>query len=186
MLEASYIIVRLHPYYKNLNKRIIKAPKLYFIDVGLASFLLGVENSKQLTTHYFRGSLFENMVIIELLKRRLNNAQLSNLYFFRDSNKNEVDCIVEGVDLKAIEIKSSKTFSNSFIDGLRIFEKNSGFKKENGFLIYGGEESFTFKDFNVLSWRDFSNEFLFFEMIFDMTIKITAKCLEVNFFEFFI
>jgi len=156
VLESSYTIVLLHPYYKNLNKRIIKSPKLFFIDVGLASFLLNIENSKQLISHYLRGNLFENMVIIELLKKRFNNAQSSNLYFYRDSNKNEVDCIFENIDLKAIEIKSSKTFSTSFIDGLKIFAKNSGIINENGYVVYGGEESYKFKDFNVLSWKNLS------------------------------
>lgn len=154
LLEASYIVVLLHPYYKNLNKRIIKSPKLYFIDVGLASFLLNIQNTEQLATHYLRGSLFENMVIVELLKRRYNAAQLSNLYFFRDSNKNELDCILEEIDLKAIEIKSSKTFSNSFIDGLNYFTRNSELKTGNGYVVYGGNEQFTFKDFNVISWRN--------------------------------
>ena len=154
VMEASYIIILLHPYYKNLNKRIIKSPKLFFIDVGLASFLLNINNSSQLTTHYLRGNLFENMVIIELLKKRFNNGQLSNLYFFRDSNKNEVDCIVENTEIKAIEIKSSKTFSTSYINGLNIFAKNAEMKNKNGFVVYGGDENFSFKDFNVLSWRN--------------------------------
>jgi predicted AAA+ superfamily ATPase len=153
LLEASYLLVLLHPFYKNLNKRVIKSPKLYFVDVGLASFLLNITDPNQVKTHYLKGNLFENLVIIELLKKRYNNAQLSNLYFFRDSNKNEVDCIVEDINLKAIEIKSSKTFSNSFIDGLKIFSKSSGLKAENGFIVYGGEDSFLFKDFNVIPWR---------------------------------
>lgn len=153
LLEASYLVVLLHPFYKNLNKRVIKSPKLYFVDVGLASFLLNITDPNQVKTHYLKGNLFENLVIIELLKKRYNNAQLSNLYFFRDSNKNEVDCIVEDINLKAIEIKSSKTFSNNFIDGLKIFSKSSDLKAENGFIVYGGEDSFTFKNFNVISWR---------------------------------
>lgn len=153
VLEASYIVTLLHPYYKNINKRIIKSPKLYFIDVGLASFLLNITNSVQLTTHYLKGNLFENLVIIELLKNRYNNAKLSNLYFYRDSNKNEIDCIVEDAELKAIEIKSSRTFSNNYIDILKTFAKNSGIKNQNGFVVYGGEENFSFKDFNVISWR---------------------------------
>jgi len=157
LLEASYVIILLRPYYKNLNKRIIKSPKLYFIDVGLATFLLDIHNPNQLSTHYLRGNLFENMVLMELLKRRFNNAQLSNLYFFRDSNKNEVDCILEDIDLKAIEIKSAKTFSNSFIDGLKTFSRITGMKKENGYVVYGGDELFTFKDFNVVPWKRLNN-----------------------------
>jgi predicted AAA+ superfamily ATPase len=153
LLEASYVITLLNPYYKNLNKRIIKSPKLYFIDVGLASFLLDIQNPKQLSTHYLRGNLFENLIIVEILKRRFNNAQLSNLYFFRDSNKNEVDCIMEDIELKAIEIKSAKSFSNSYIDGLKNFVKISEMKEGNGFVVYGGEGNFSFKDFNIISWR---------------------------------
>lgn len=154
LLEASYVITLLNPYYKNLNRRIIKSPKLYFIDVGLASFLLDIQNPKQLSTHYLRGNLFENLIILELLKKRFNNAQLSNLYFFRDSNKNEVDCIMEDVELKAIEIKSAKSFSNSFVDGLKSFARFSEMKTGNGNVVYGGEEKFTFKDFNIVSWRN--------------------------------
>jgi uncharacterized protein len=154
LLEASYVITLLNSYYKNLNKRIIKSPKLYFIDVGLASFLLDIHNPKQLSTHYLRGNLFENLVIVELLKRRFNSAQLSNLYFFRDSNKNEVDCILEDIELKAIEIKSAKSFSNSFIDGLKTFSRFSEMKKRNGIVVYGGKESFSFKDFKIISWRN--------------------------------
>ena len=154
LLEASYIIVLLHPYYKNLNKRIIKSPKLYFIDVGLASFLLNITNSAQLSSHYLKGNLFENLIILELLKNRFNDAKPSNLYFYRDSNKNEVDCIMEDMDLKAIEIKSSRTFSNNFVDGIKLFTKHAGLKTENGILVYGGEEDFTFKGFNVISWRN--------------------------------
>jgi len=156
LLEASYIIKLLQPYYKNLNKRIIKSPKLYFIDVGLASFLLNISNSEQLTTHYLKGSLFENLIIIEFLKKRFNHAKLSNLWFFRDSNKNEIDCIIEDIDLKAIEIKSSRTFSNSFVDGMKVFAKISGMKNENGFVVYGGDDHFTFNSFNIISWRNLS------------------------------
>jgi len=154
LLEASYIIILLQPYYKNLNKRVIKSPKLYFIDVGLASFLLNISNPEQLTNHYLKGSLFENLIIIELLKQRFNQAKLSNLWFYRDSNKNEIDCIVEGIDPKAIEIKSSRTFSNSFVDGMKVFVKDSGVKNENCFVVYGGDDHFTFKNFNITSWRD--------------------------------
>ena len=154
LLEASYLVVLLHPFYKNLNKRVIKSPKLYFVDVGLASFLLNIKDQNQVKTHYLKGNLFENLVIIELLKKRFNNAQLSNLYFFRDSNRNEVDCIFEDSNLKAIEIKSSKTFSNSFINGLKIFSKSSDLKAENGFIVYGGDDNFSFKGFNIVSWRN--------------------------------
>jgi uncharacterized protein len=154
VLEASFVIVLLHPYYKNLGKRVIKSPKLYFVDVGLASFLLNIHNADQLTNHYLIGNLFENLVLLELLKKRYNNAQLSNLHFFRDSNKNEVDCIIEEIDLKAVEIKSSMTFSTTFINGLEKFARATGMSKQHGFVVYGGDENFSFKGFQVTSWRN--------------------------------
>ena len=90
----------------------------------------------------------------ELLKRRFNNAQLSNLYFFRDSNKNEVDCIMEDIELNAVEIKSAKSFSNSYVDGLKSFARFSEMKAGNGNVVYGGDKNFTFKDFKIISWRN--------------------------------
>ena len=157
LLEASYIVTLLHPYYKNLNKRMIKSPKLYFNDTGLASFLLNIQSPDQLITHYLRGNLFENMIIMEFIKKRFNDAQPPNLYFFRDSNKNEVDCIFEDIDMKAIEIKSSRTFSTSFVDGLMTFSKVAGLNSENGYVIYGGDEGFMLKGFNITSWRRSAN-----------------------------
>lgn len=153
LLEASFVVTLLHPYHKNLNKRIIKSPKLYFLDVGLAAFLLNIQDPLQLSNHYLKGYLFENLMLVELLKRRYNQGQLSNLYFFRDSNKNEVDCILDDGEMKAIEIKSSRTFSNSFADGLLRFSKAAGIRRENCFIVYGGDEGFTFKGVNVVSWK---------------------------------
>jgi len=154
LLEASYVIFLLRPYSSNMNKRVIKAPKLYFTDTGLAAFLLDIQNANQLQSHYLRGNLFENLIISELLKWRYNNAMLSNLYFYRDSNKTEVDCVLDGIIPKAIEIKSAKNFSGSFISGLHSFSKGSGIATQKGYVIYGGEDAFTFKGFNVLSWRN--------------------------------
>jgi uncharacterized protein len=154
VLEASFVIVLLHPWYKNLGKRIIKSPKLYFVDVGLASFLLNIHDAEQLTNHYLKGNLFENLILLELLKHRFNQGQLSNLHFFRDSNKNEVDCIIEELDIKAVEIKSAMTFSNSFIEGLETFVKSSEIDRMNGYVVYGGDKMFMFKGFQVISWRN--------------------------------
>ncbi len=157
LLEASYIIILLHPYYKNFSKRIIKSPKLYFTDVGLASFLLNISSPEQISTHYLKGNLFENMLIIEILKNRYNQAKAPNIWFYRDSNRNEVDCIIEDDHLKIIEIKSSRTFSNNFVDGLKAFNRNSVTSDKNGYLIYGGDDNFIFKDFNIISWRKLSD-----------------------------
>ncbi len=159
VLEASYVVILLHPYYRNLNKRIVKSPKLYFIDVGLASFLLNINNSRQITTHYLKGNLFENLVITEILKNRFNNARPANLYFYRDNNKNEVDCIIEDSDIKAIEIKSSGTFSAGFVKGLKLLAKNPAINNLKGYTVYGGAERFTFQGFDVLPWEDLQKVF---------------------------
>ena len=153
VLEASFVIFLLHPYYRNFNKRMIKSPKLYFTDTGLASFLLNIKNSEQIKSHYLKGGLFENLIIIELLKQRYNQAETSNLWFFRDNNRNEIDCILEDVQLKALEIKSARTFTNSFTKGLEFLIKHANLKPENGYIIYGGDKSFQYKMKKVLSWR---------------------------------
>jgi len=95
VLESSFIVFRLQPYHENFNKRIVKMPKLYFYDTGLATALLGIEKAEQLTLNPFRGSLFENMVILELLKKRFNEGKAHNLYFWRDNLGNEVDLIIK-------------------------------------------------------------------------------------------
>lgn len=122
VLEASYIVFLLQPFHANIGKRLIKSPKIYFYDVGLASWLCGIEKEKQLVTHPLRGHLFENMVIIEALKYRYNRAQRNNLYFFRDSNGNEIDLLyTKGADILPIEIKSGQTISSSYFKGLKQF-----------------------------------------------------------------
>ena len=121
LLEATYILFLIHPYYHNFSKRIIKSPKLYFTDTGLASFLLNISDAEQIETHYLKGSLFENMMIMEMVKHRYNLAQPANLWFYRDNNKNEIDCICEGTDLTFIEIKSARTFSTEKEKALRLW-----------------------------------------------------------------
>jgi len=124
VLKASYIIFLLNPFHKNFNKRIIKSPKIYFIDVGLASHLLNIENHKQLQTHPLRGELFETFIVAEFLKLRYNQGKQDNLYFFRDQSGNEVDLILEtGNGQDIIEIKSGKTVQQKFFKGLNYYKK---------------------------------------------------------------
>jgi len=132
----------LHPWHANVSKRLIKSPKLYFYDVGLASYLLGLENEKQVSRDPLRGNLFENMVVMEALKYRYNQGKRSNLFFFRDSNGSEVDLIAEqGRNLAAVEIKAGATINSDYFKGLRQFRKVTGESHTvvSG-LIYGGEE----------------------------------------------
>ena len=115
ILEASYVVFQLEPFHANIRKRLIKSPKLYFYDVGLASYLIGIENAQQVTTHPLRGALFENVVVIEALKHRLNRGRTPELSFFRDSKGLECDLLLEaGGGIAAIEAKSGSTVSGDF------------------------------------------------------------------------
>jgi len=139
ILEASYIIFFLQPFYKNFNKRLIKMPKLYFYDTGIACALLGLEKEEQLETHYLKGGLYENLVILELLKGRLNSGLPTNFYFWRDQTGHEIDFIAEwGGTIKAIEIKSNATFQPEFIKNLNFFHKLA-FDVEC-YLVYNGTQ----------------------------------------------
>lgn len=139
ILESSFVVFRLRPHHKNFNKRLIKMPKLYFYDTGLAIALLGIENPKQLEFHPFRGNLFENMVIVDFLKRRYNAAKTNNLYFWRDSIGNEVDILIDrGGSLVPIEIKSGQTITHEYFKGIKFWNKIS--KTTNGFVVYGGSQ----------------------------------------------
>ena len=124
VLEASYIVFQLEPFHTNLQKRLIKSPKFYFYDVGLASYLMGIEHAKQVATHPLRGSLFENTVVIEALKHRFNRGRQSNLSFFRDVRGLECDLFYEnGQDISAIEIKSGATIASDYFSSLNRVAK---------------------------------------------------------------
>jgi uncharacterized protein len=142
ILEASYIIFLLQPYHGNISKRLIKSPKLYFFDVGLAAFLLGIENPQQVSRDPLRGNLFENMVVAEALKYRFNQGKKSNLYFYRDSKGNEVDLVcVTGTDLFPIEIKAGMTITRDYFKGLNHMVKHFPENIPNGCgLVYAGEK----------------------------------------------
>lgn len=152
VLETSFVVFRLQPYFANINKRVVKSPKLYFYDTGLACSLLGINNQQQLFTHFAKGALFENLVIVELLKSMANNKTNSSLYFWRDSNANEVDCIIDhGSKIIPVEIKSAQTINSDFFKGLDHFDKL--FETNNKTLVYGGDESQQRTSYNILSWR---------------------------------
>ncbi len=144
ILEASYIIFTLQPFYKNFSKRLIKMPKLYFYDTGLACSLLGIENTSQLETHYLKGGLFENLVILEILKHRFNKGKDPNMYFWRDRSV-EIDLICEwGGKISAVEIKSSSTFQSEYIKNLQYFDKLAG--EVEKYLVFDGNTDGKFLD----------------------------------------
>ena len=155
VLEASFIIHLLPPYYKNFNKRIVKSPKLYFCDTGLACYLLGIQKKEQLHLHPFRGALFENMVVAEMLKTRYNKGLRSNLYYFRDNTGNEIDVLIdEGKKIIPVEIKSAETISPAFFRGLEFWGRLTGNK--TGYIVYGGTESISIKNKKIICWKEVS------------------------------
>lgn len=155
VLEASYVIFFVRPHHTNFGKRLIKAPKLYFTDVGLAAYLLDIHNKKYILTHPLVGSLFENFVVAELLKARVHNGKNNNIYFFRDNIGNEVDIILEsGSLLKPVEIKLGGTINEDFFRGLRYYKKISKKNSTKPVLIYGGKEDQRRGEFDVVSYRN--------------------------------
>ncbi len=160
ILKASYIIFTLEPYFENIGKRLMKSPKLYFYDTGLAAYLLGIENENQVITHPLFGNLFENMVIGEFLKYRFNNGKSSNLTFFRDSKGNEVDIVYSVAQHKIpVEIKAGKTIREDFFKGLQYFETIFPEMPYGKFLIYGGKDIQNRKDAKVITPETIFDEF---------------------------
>lgn len=160
ILEASFIVFRLNPYFENFGKRVIKSPKYYFVDTGLLVFLLGLETQAHISRDPLVGSIFENLVVIEGLKSRYNQGKLPNLYFFRDGHGNEVDLIFKtGRDLVAIEVKASSTFHPTLISGLQKMQKVSD-QIISTYLIYNGEEK-------IMSGDQFALKFDQLAAIFD-------------------
>ena len=143
---------RLPPYFRNIGKRLVKSPKLYFCDTGLAAFLLGIENEKQIARDPLRGNLFENLAVAEALKHRFHHGQKSNLYFYRDSKGNEVDLLrVQGSTFFPIEIKAGMTITRDYFKGLKhflgVFPDQT---PHGGGLVYGGEEAQQRSDVTVV------------------------------------
>ncbi len=154
VLEASYILYRLEPNFNNYNKRIVKSPKLYFYDTGLACSLLGITSADQLDSHFLRGGLFENMVVNQFVKEALNAGRRPDLTFWRDSAGLEVDLIeTKGSEMYAYEIKSGETYHSDYFNGLSKWGQLSSTPPERRAVIYGGENSLRTKDGDVVSLR---------------------------------
>jgi len=159
ILQESYVVFLLQPYYANIRKRLTKSPKLYFYDVGLAAYLLAIENETQMSRDPLRGALFENMVVMELVKYRFNGGQDHNLYFFRDERHHEIDVVIKsGSTLIGVEIKSSATFHADFLKGLKYFEKLFKSKVGRSVVIHAGDEH-RGKEFTVLNYKNASDAF---------------------------
>lgn len=138
-LEASYIIFLLQPFHKNISKRLVKSPKLYFHDVGLASYLLGLENKDHVQRDPLYGALFENFCVSEIIKERINKGLAANIFFYRDSNMNEIDVVQKmGSGYRLLEIKSASTFHTGFVKSMSYFEKNIDNNVSEKICLYQG------------------------------------------------
>ncbi len=159
VLEASHAIFRLNPYFENFGKRIIKSPKIYFTEVGLVSYLLGIESPTHTGRDPLIGNLFENMVVIEALKSRLNAGKEPELYFYRDNRGNEVDLLFrQNRQLIPIEIKSAMTFHPEFVKGITQFRKIAS-SAQKGYIVYAGDLTPDLPDAKVLRFNDVSSIF---------------------------
>ena len=158
VLQASYLITLLPPYYENIPKRLVKSPKLYFNDPGLACYLLDIETPQQLDRDKMRGAIFENMIVMETIKHRYNMGLEGGVFFYRDSNQNEVDLLIkqEG-ELTAIEVKSSMTYSSSFEKALTQIEGwiNTPISKKA--IVYSGDFENTSGNINLINYRHISS-----------------------------
>lgn len=157
ILEQSYTVFQVFPFYNNFNKRIIKTPKLYFYDTGLACNLLGMKSSRDITTYYQKGALFENLVIAELVKQKHSRGERPNFYFWRDSNGNEMDLIEETLDgLHLLEIKATRTLRSKHFKTINKFQDWLNEYQTQFYLLYGGDEPPHTRNNNikVISWRD--------------------------------
>lgn len=154
VLEASYILMLLKPYHNNFGKRLVKTPKLYFLDVGLAAWLLGIRDIAAISIHAQRGALFETWVVSEFLKQGLNAGQTPELFFWRDSAGNEVDLVYETPDgLQAVEIKSGATFASDWLKGLKKWQALPGNFARKPMLVYGGTQTHARENVNLIGWQ---------------------------------
>lgn len=151
-LKASFVVFELPPYFSNIRKRVVKSPKIYFSDVGLAAFVLGIETADQLRRDPLRGGLYENFIILEILKTQLNCGKRPELFFYRDTNGNEVDLLVKQARaLIPIEIKSAATFTPDFLKGIHRFKVAAGDDVAQGYILYNGSEQYTLKGVKVMN-----------------------------------
>lgn len=155
ILQASYIVYMLPPFYENIRKRLTKTPKIYFTDSGLLCYLLGIESEEQLKFNRMRGHIFENFVVIEAMKKRLNAGKDCNMFFLRDSNGVEIDLLTKyGEDYKAFEIKSGATYNISFEKWLNSIAQREGDKIKDSAVIYTGDFTATDRNPKILNYKN--------------------------------
>ncbi|HAL16796.1 MAG TPA: AAA family ATPase [Anaerolineaceae bacterium] len=155
ILESSYILYRLQPYHRNFNKRLVKSSKLYFYDTGVACSLLGLREEDQVQLHYMKGSLFENLILNEFIKRNFNRGENRQPYFWQDNHGKEIDCLlVNGDRVTPVEVKSGKTMSTSYFDNLKYWRSLADLPDDRGYVVYGGDQSMQTSSGTLISWRN--------------------------------
>jgi len=155
VLQTSFIIMPIQPHFDNLNKRLIKTPKIYFLDTGLLSFLLGIRTKGELQFHAQKGAVFESFVFAELIKSFYNFAQIPNIYFWHDVQRHEVDFLIDrGSKVLPIEVKSGATITSDQLKNLNYYYGLAGSKSESPLLIYAGNENYMRNNIQVLSWQN--------------------------------
>ncbi len=154
VLESSYILYRLQPYHRNFNKRLVKAPKLYFYDTGVACSLLGIRQADQVQFHYMKGALFENLILNEFIKGSYNHGENRQPYFWQDNHGKEIDCLLEnGAAITPVEIKSGRTLSASYFENLKYWRPLASLPQDLGYVVYGGDQSMQTSAGALISWR---------------------------------
>ena len=159
ILESSFVLFLVPPHHKNYNKRVVKTPKLYFYDTGLACSLLGIHKENELSNSHFKGALFENLVVLEILKNKYNTGSLTQIYYWRDNKGLEIDILLDdGKTLKSIEIKSAQTYQEQFLKPIKQW--NSISDNIGGTLLYDGTMEFESKDgFKIQNWKSMNPKF---------------------------
>ncbi len=156
ILEASYVVYTLQPYYENYGKRVIKSPKVYFYDVGLLCHLLKINSVHELESHFAYGQIFENFVITEMIKTNFNLRKNEQVYFWRDSNSNEIDAVIDsGENKHGVEIKAGSTFNIDMLKGLSQWQSLNPSKNTPTHLVYNGEQEQKVRDHQVVNWKTF-------------------------------
>ncbi|MEQ1838457.1 MAG: DUF4143 domain-containing protein, partial [Candidatus Nitrotoga sp.] len=155
LLEASFIVFRLPPWFANIGKRLVKSPKLYFYDVGLAAWLIGIKKREHLAAHPLRGLLFENLSVLEVLKTFHNAGEYPDLHFYRDSAGNEADLVLEyGSAMTLVEIKSAQTVSGNAMRSITNIRRGLGQRVAGAALIYGGGEAQRRSEYDVVPYTE--------------------------------
>lgn len=158
ILETSYMVFTLTPWFRNYNKRIVKSPKLFFYDTGLVCNLLGMNSPKDVENYFQRGSLFENLIIAEIHKQVFHAGRRPFYYFWQDSNHNEIDLLWEKAGVASIlEIKSGQTMNPGFFSNLTKFAKHEGLRLDQQYLVYGGNDKYQHLGVNVVGWREIND-----------------------------